>query len=132
MSLEQSSAPTVDVDNGEQIGDALEEVMSDGWSSDIPDVNPPTSQPGQSVLDETESPGHVHQASLTSGTATSILCPNKQQSAVGGRRLKQQRVNETVEPLNAQDDGSVTAWDDCADTPLDLVTDFELGEYMVW
>eukprot|EP00961_Rhodomonas_salina_P095700 1287156-Rhodomonas_salina.1 len=91
MSLEQNSAPMVDVDDGEQNGDALEEVTSDGGSCDIPDANPPTTQPGPSVLDETESPGHVHPASLTGGTATSIRRPNKRRSAVGGRRLKQQR-----------------------------------------
>mmetsp|Transcript_19839 Transcript_19839/g.47208 ORF Transcript_19839/g.47208 Transcript_19839/m.47208 type:complete len:88 (+) Transcript_19839:446-709(+) len=65
MSLEQSSAPAVEVDDGEQELEDLQEVTVDGGSSDIPDVNPPTSQSGPSVLDETESPGHVHPASLT-------------------------------------------------------------------
>eukprot|EP00961_Rhodomonas_salina_P278364 3761214-Rhodomonas_salina.1 len=90
MSLEQSSDPAVEVDDGEQELEDLQEVTLDGGSSDIPDVNPPTSQPGPSVLDETECPGHIHPESLTGGTATSILSPNKRQSAVGGRKLKQQ------------------------------------------
>eukprot|EP00961_Rhodomonas_salina_P250660 3388485-Rhodomonas_salina.2 len=103
MSLEHANAPSA-------------EVTADGGSSDSA-RDPPTPHPEARVFDETEHPGQVCSSSLTSGTATSILRLNKRRSAVGGRRLKQRKVNEAAEPPG--EDENAVAWDDCADTPID-------------
>eukprot|EP00961_Rhodomonas_salina_P055472 745553-Rhodomonas_salina.1 len=120
MSLEQNDTGAA------QDGDTVYvDVTSDDGSSDIENVveeNPPTSQ----VLDETEVPHTISPDSLTAGTSDRILCPNKRQSAVGGREaVKQQRGNRATDVLNVKE------WDDCANNYIDDLSDFELAEYMV-
>eukprot|EP00961_Rhodomonas_salina_P026024 351479-Rhodomonas_salina.1 len=73
MALESNHLPPVGVDDaGPRDNDA---ITADG-SSDM--LVPPTTPAG---CDETHHPGDVDQASLTAGTSTSILRPNKRRSA---------------------------------------------------
>eukprot|EP00961_Rhodomonas_salina_P145840 1963201-Rhodomonas_salina.1 len=58
--------------------------------------------------------------------------PNKRLSAVGGKHaVKRQLTGTTASEQGVTDQDEAVDWDDCSDTPLDQVSDFELGEYVV-
>eukprot|EP00961_Rhodomonas_salina_P141186 1900850-Rhodomonas_salina.1 len=82
-------------------------------------------------MDETSFATSVDPSSLKSGTSDSILRPNKRHSAVGGKRtVKRQLTGTTASAQRVTDHNEAVDWDDCTDTPLDQVSDFELGEYV--
>eukprot|EP00961_Rhodomonas_salina_P162779 2192759-Rhodomonas_salina.2 len=104
---------------------------ADGGS--VPDDSDDSSPPStQHAMDKTSFAMSVNPSLLKSGTSDSILCPNKQRSAVGGKRaVKRQRTGTTARVQRGTDQEEAVDWDDCTDTQLDQVSDFELGEYVV-
>eukprot|EP00961_Rhodomonas_salina_P277846 3754318-Rhodomonas_salina.1 len=73
MALESNHLPPVGVD---ETGSRDSDVITGDGSSDT--LDPPTTPAG---CDETHHPGAVDPASLTAGTSTCILRPNKRRSA---------------------------------------------------
>eukprot|EP00961_Rhodomonas_salina_P105410 1419437-Rhodomonas_salina.2 len=102
MSLKHANAPSAEVEDDDGAIQDTEEVTADGRSSTSA-LDPPTHHPELCVFNETEHPG-------------------QRRSAVGGRRLKQQKVNKAAE--SPGEDENAVAWDDCISANIQLPTDF--------